>query len=145
MSIEAGARSGMVAPDATTEAYLEGRPYAPKGAEWEKAIAYWRSLPSDPDAKFDREVTLDGNAIVPMATWGTSPEDGAPITGVVPDPAAASDAERRATMIRALEYMGLKPGTKLTDIAWVFLVEPHAAGGPTDCKADLTIADVKFY
>jgi 3-isopropylmalate/(R)-2-methylmalate dehydratase large subunit len=118
MSIEAGARSGMVAPDATTEAYLDGRPYAPKGAQWEKAVAYWRSLPTDPGASFDREVTLDGAAIQPMATWGTSPEDAAPITGSVPDPASASDAERRATMTRALDYMGLTPGTKLTDITF---------------------------
>jgi 3-isopropylmalate/(R)-2-methylmalate dehydratase large subunit len=117
MSIEAGGRAGMVAPDETAIAYLKDRPYAPKGAQWETAVAYWRTLPSDPGATFDREVTLDGSAIAPMLTWGTSPEDAAPVTGRVPDPAAAGDGERRAAIAKALDYMGLKPGTPLDGIA----------------------------
>ncbi len=116
MSIEAGARAGMVAPDDTTFAYLEGRPYAPKGADWDKALAHWRSLCTDPDARFDREVRLDAAKIAPMVTWGTSPETAAPITARVPDPADAADAVRRDSMKRALDYMGLKPGTALSDI-----------------------------
>jgi 3-isopropylmalate/(R)-2-methylmalate dehydratase large subunit len=117
MSIEAGARAGMVAPDETTIQYLAGRPYAPRGENWEKAVAYWRSLPSDEGAVFDREVTLDAAAIAPMVTWGTSPEDASPVTERVPDPAAAPSAERRAGMERALAYMGLTPGTPLSEIA----------------------------
>jgi 3-isopropylmalate/(R)-2-methylmalate dehydratase large subunit len=117
MSIEAGARAGMVAPDDTTFAYLHGRPYAPKGADWDKAVAYWGSLPSDADAQFDREVRLDAAGIAPMVTWGTSPEAAAPITERVPDPASAPDAARRDTMERALAYMDLRPGVPLTDIA----------------------------
>jgi len=117
MSIEAGARTGMVAPDDTTFAYLHGRPFAPKGADWDQALAYWRALPSDADAQFDREVHFDAADIVPMVTWGTSPEAAAPITGRVPDPASAPDALRRDGMARALAYMDLTPGTPLTDIA----------------------------
>ena len=116
MSIEAGARAGMIAPDHTTFAYVEGRPYAPKGAAREKALAYWRTLPSDAEARFDREVTLDGAEIAPMVTWGTSPENAAPISGRVPDPAGIDDAERRAAMVKALDYMGLTPGTAIADI-----------------------------
>ena len=116
MSIEAGARAGMVAPDDTTYRYLEGRPFAPKGAQWEKALAYWRTLPSDAGAKFDREVSLDGSQLSPMVTWGNSPEDAHPITGAVPDPNAEQDPERRAYLQRTLEYMGLTPGMALTDI-----------------------------
>jgi 3-isopropylmalate/(R)-2-methylmalate dehydratase large subunit len=117
MSIEAGARAGMVAPDDVTFAYLDGRPYAPKGADWDKALAYWRSLPSDADAPFDREVHLDAAGIAPMVTWGTSPEAAAPITERVPDPAGVPDTTRRESMERALAYMDLKPGTPLADIA----------------------------
>jgi 3-isopropylmalate/(R)-2-methylmalate dehydratase large subunit len=116
MSIEAGARAGMIAPDDTTFAYLEGRPYAPKGAQWEKALAFWRSLPSDPEARFDREVSLDGSQIAPMVTWGTSPENASPITGRIPDPAGIADPERRAAMVKALDYMGLTAGTAIGDI-----------------------------
>jgi 3-isopropylmalate/(R)-2-methylmalate dehydratase large subunit len=116
MSIEAGARAGMVAPDDTTYAYLEGRPFAPKGPHWEKALAYWRTLPSDPGAGFDKEVSLDAAALEPIVTWGNSPEDGRPVTGTVPDPKDEPDRERRAYMERTLEYMGLKPGMPLTDI-----------------------------
>ena len=116
MSIEAGARAGMVAPDETTFAYLEGRPFAPKGDLWAKALAWWKSLPSDPGAAFDREVELDGAEIAPMVTWGTSPQDAAPITGRVPDPAREGEAARRQSMERALAYMGLAPGIPLTEI-----------------------------
>ncbi len=117
MSIEAGARAGMIAPDETTYDYLAGRPYAPKGAAWDQAIAFWRTLPSDRNAVFDTEITVDGSTVAPMLTWGTSPEDAAPITGCVPDPAAQADPERGAAMQRALDYMGLTAGTKFTDIA----------------------------
>jgi 3-isopropylmalate/(R)-2-methylmalate dehydratase large subunit len=116
MSIEAGARCGMVAPDDTTFAYLEGRPFAPKGSDWDAAVRYWRKLPSDPGARFDREITIDGSAIEPMVTWGTSPEDAIPISGRVPDPSAIPDAQRRGTAERALAYMGLTPGTPLEEI-----------------------------
>jgi 3-isopropylmalate/(R)-2-methylmalate dehydratase large subunit len=117
MSIEAGARAGMVAPDDTTFAYLHGRPYAPKGADWDQAVSYWGSLRSDADAQFDREVGLDAALIAPMVTWGTSPEAAAPITERVPDPASAPDVARRDSMQRALAYMDLRPGMPLTDIA----------------------------
>jgi len=117
MSIEAGARSGMIAPDDTTFAYLKGRPYAPKGEAWDRAVAFWRTLPTDPGARFDREVTLDAGEIRPMVTWGTSPEDVVSIGGQVPDPADAATPERRERMAKALAYMGLTPGTKLSDIA----------------------------
>ena len=116
MSIEAGARAGMVAPDETTFEYLKGRPFAPKAADWDRAVAYWRGLVSAPDAVFDAEVHLDGSAITPMATWGTSPEQAGPVGGVIPDPADAPDAERRGSLERALEYMGLQAGTKISDI-----------------------------
>jgi 3-isopropylmalate/(R)-2-methylmalate dehydratase large subunit len=116
MSIEAGARAGMVAPDEVTFAYLEGRPYAPKGADWDKALSYWRSLPTDEGAVFDCKVHLDAAEIAPMVTWGTSPEAAAPITGHVPDPAGAPDAARRDSMERALAYMDLQPGMALADI-----------------------------
>ena len=116
MSIEAGARAGLIAPDETTFAYVEGRPMAPKGAAWEQALAHWRTLPSDDGARYDKEVTLDAAAIAPQVTWGTSPEDVLPITGEVPDPASAADEGKRRAIERSLEYMGLAPGTRLTDI-----------------------------
>ncbi len=116
MSIEWGGRAGMVAPDERTFAYLEGRPYAPKGAQWEQALDFWRTLPSDADARFDREMQLDAGALTPMVTWGTSPEHAAPVTGRVPDPAAASDEAKRDEIAAALDYMGLKPGMALADI-----------------------------
>jgi len=116
MSIEAGARAGMVAPDETTIAYVEGRPHAPKGEAWERAVAWWRSLPSDAGAHFDKEVSLRAEDITPQVTWGTSPEDVLPITGVVPNPADARDETRRAQLTRMVEYMGLIPGQKLTDL-----------------------------
>ena len=117
MSIEAGARAGMIAPDETTFAYLHGRPHAPAGAAWDAALDAWRRLPSDEGAVFDREVALDAAAIAPMVTWGTSPEDASPITGVVPDPASFADPERRDGLVRALDYMGLQPGTALEEVA----------------------------
>jgi 3-isopropylmalate/(R)-2-methylmalate dehydratase large subunit len=113
MSIEAGARSGMIAPDDTTYEYLAGRPYSPKAADWDRALARWRKLPSDADATFDREVALEAAVIEPMATWGTSPEHGVGVGGVVPDPAREPDASRRASMEKALRYMDLRPGQKL--------------------------------
>jgi 3-isopropylmalate/(R)-2-methylmalate dehydratase large subunit len=116
MSIEAGGRAGMVAPDDTTFAYLAGRPYAPTGAEWDRAVTRWRNLLSDPGAAFDREVTLSGGEIQPMVTWGTSPEDASPITARVPDPSAVTDVARRDAVIRALAYMGLTPGTPFADV-----------------------------
>ena len=116
MSIEAGARAGLIAPDEKTFAYLEGRPYAPKGADWDAAVAYWKTLPSDPGATYDTEVTLDVNAIDPQVTWGTSPEDVVPITGVVPDPKDAPNSDKAASIKRALEYMGLQAGTRISDI-----------------------------
>jgi 3-isopropylmalate/(R)-2-methylmalate dehydratase large subunit len=106
----------MIAPDETTFAYLKGRPYAPKGAQWDKALAYWRTLPSDPGAAFDKEVALDAAQLAPMVTWGNSPEDARPVTAAVPDPRAEPDPERRAYLVRTLEYMGLTPGMALTDI-----------------------------
>ena len=110
MSIEAGARAGMVAPDDTTFEYLAGRPFAPKGAEWNRMLGLWRALPTDRGAQFDREVSLDASRIEPMVTWGTSPEDALPISGRVPDP-------RNESMHRSLDYMGLSPGTPLTEVA----------------------------
>ena len=117
MSIEAGARAGMVAPDDVTIAYLQNRPYAPKGEKWEQAVAFWRSLPSDVGACFDSEVTLDAADIAPMVTWGTSPQDAAAITDRVPDPAQFPDAARRAAAGKALDYMGLTPGMALSGLA----------------------------
>jgi 3-isopropylmalate/(R)-2-methylmalate dehydratase large subunit len=116
MSIEAGARAGLIAPDETTYAYLQGRPMAPKGGAWEQALAHWRTLPSDRGAPYDKEVVIDAAEIAPQVTWGTSPEAVLPITGSVPDPAAEIDEDRRRAMERALDYMGLKPGTPLKDI-----------------------------
>jgi len=116
MSIEAGARAGMIAPDETTYAYLEGRPYAPRGEDWDRALAFWRTLPSDAAATFDREVTLDASEVAPTVTWGTSPQDAVPITGRVPDPAAVADEAARRSIERALAYMGLTPGTRLTEV-----------------------------
>ena len=117
MSVEAGARAGLVAPDEVTFQWLAGRPYAPSGADWDAAVAFWQTLRTDLDALFDREAALDVSALEPHVTWGTSPEEVLPITGRVPDPAEAPDAERAEQWARALEYMDLKPGMALTDIA----------------------------
>src|SRR5580692_11011345 len=115
LTIEGGARAGLIAADETTINYIKGRPRAPKAAAFEAAAHYWRTLKSDPDAKFDAEVTLDARDIVPMVTWGTSPEQALPITASVPDPAAMEE-HKRASAERALDYMGLTAGMKLTDI-----------------------------
>jgi 3-isopropylmalate/(R)-2-methylmalate dehydratase large subunit len=132
MSIEGGARAGMVAPDEKTYAYLKGRPMAPKGAMWEQAVAHWKTLPSDKGAKYDKEVTVSVTDIPPQVTWGTSPEDVLPITGAVPDPATATDELRRAEMQAKLEYMGLKAGTRLVDIA----VDKVFIGSCTNSRID---------
>ena len=116
MSIEGGARAGLVAPDETTFAYLEGRTMAPKGDLWAKAVAHWRTLPSDEGARYGKEVRIAASSIAPLVTWGTSPEDVVPITGQVPDPDMAADESKRRAMLRALDYMGLTPGTRMQDI-----------------------------
>ena len=116
MSIEAGARAGLIAPDETTFEYIRGRPFAPKGEDFDRAVAYWRTLPSDPGAHYDRVVRLHASEIAPMVSWGTSPEDVLPITGRVPDPAEAQDEAARAQMRRMLDYMALTPGTRLQDV-----------------------------
>jgi 3-isopropylmalate/(R)-2-methylmalate dehydratase large subunit len=116
MSIEAGARAGMIAPDETTFRYLEGLRYSPQGAAWEQAVAEWRKLPSDPDAKFDRELVLRAEDLAPFVSWGTSPGMVAPITARVPDPAATQNEADRRAFERALEYMDLKPGVALEDV-----------------------------
>jgi 3-isopropylmalate/(R)-2-methylmalate dehydratase large subunit len=117
MTIEAGARSGLVAPDDTTIEWIRGRAYAPKGAAFDRHAREWRLLRSDDDARFDREVALDASALEPMATWGTSPEHGASVAGVVPDPAMQPDPTRRASMEKALAYMALEPGQRLEGLA----------------------------
>jgi 3-isopropylmalate/(R)-2-methylmalate dehydratase large subunit len=117
MSIEWGARAGMIAPDETTFAYLEGRPGAPQGTAWELALDDWRSLPSDAEAVFDRELVVDVSQLVPQVTWGTNPQMVAPVHGEVPDPSDYDDPTERAGVERALTYMGLTPGTKIEDIA----------------------------
>ncbi|MCU0884719.1 MAG: 3-isopropylmalate dehydratase large subunit [Beijerinckiaceae bacterium] len=116
MSIEAGARAGMIAPDEKAYAYLHGRPKAPKGEAWDAARRYWDTLASDEGAHFDRVVTLDANNLPPIVSWGTSPEDVISINGIVPDPSLIGDETKRASKQRALDYMGLKAGTKITDI-----------------------------
>jgi 3-isopropylmalate/(R)-2-methylmalate dehydratase large subunit len=116
MSIEAGARAGMIAPDETTFAYLHGRPHAPQGADWDDAVAAWRELPSDPDATFDNEVLIDATSLTPYVTWGTNPGQGLPLGDRVPDPAAFADETTRRAAERALEYMDLTPGTPLRDV-----------------------------
>ena len=123
MSIEAGARAGLVAPDETTFAYLKGRPMAPKGADWDEALAYWRTLPSDPGAVYDAVVTIDAAEIGPLLTWGTSPEDVVPITGVVPDPDSFADPAKRDAARKSLAYMGLAAGTAMQDVGvdYVFI------------------------
>lgn len=116
MTIEAGARSGMISPDETTIAYLKGRPYAPAGERFEQAAHLWRGFATDPGATFDKEVTIDAGAIEPLVTWGTRPEESLPITGRVPDPAQSADAEQRARIEAALRYMGLKAGVPIAGV-----------------------------
>lgn len=117
MSIEAGARAGMIAPDETTFEYIKGRPHAPTGELWDRAVAYWKTLRTDDDAVFDAEVTLHANELQPYVTWGTNPGQGLPITASVPEPESFSDATARTAAQNALTYMGLDPGTKIKDIA----------------------------
>jgi 3-isopropylmalate/(R)-2-methylmalate dehydratase large subunit len=116
MSIEGGARAGMIAPDEKTYEFIKGRPKAPKGGAWDIAMRYWETLHTDEGAHFDAVVKLDAAKLPPIVTWGTSPEDVVSITGVVPDPAKVDNENKRASMQRALDYMGLKPGTKMTDV-----------------------------
>jgi 3-isopropylmalate/(R)-2-methylmalate dehydratase large subunit len=116
MSIEAGARAGLIAVDDTTIDYVRGRPFAPKGTDWDRAVGIWRQLVSDPDAQFDREVEIDGRTVVPQVTWGTSPEMVVGIDEQVPDPASEIDPVKRADMARALDYMQLRPGTPIEEI-----------------------------
>ncbi len=118
MSIEAGARAGLIAPDEKTFAYVKGRPMAPQGADWDKAVACWSTLPSDDGARYDKEITLEAADIVPQITWGTSPQDVLPVTASVPDPATEKDAARKTAIERAIAYMGLTAGQKLTDITF---------------------------
>ncbi|UVH60625.1 3-isopropylmalate dehydratase large subunit [Variovorax paradoxus] len=140
MSIDAGARAGMVAPDETTYAYLKGRPFAPAGVQWDKALVYWRTLPSDADAVFDREESLDARTLAPMVTWGNSPEDAIPVDACVPDPEAEIDPQRRAAMRKALDYMNLAPGTPMTDI----VIDQVFIGSCTNARLEdlRTAADV---
>ena len=116
MTIEAGARAGLIAPDRKTFDYLKGKPKSPKGNNWEKALAFWKTLYSDKDAKFDKEVNINGSDIEPLVTWGTSPQDVASVTSNVPDPEKEKDEERKAAMYRSLDYMGLEPNIKISDI-----------------------------
>jgi 3-isopropylmalate/(R)-2-methylmalate dehydratase large subunit len=116
MSIEAGARAGMIAPDDTTFDYLEGRPHAPSGADWDAAVEYWRTLRTDDDARFDAEVTIDADELTPFVTWGTNPGQGLPLSATVPDPEAIADENERVAAEKALTYMGLEPGMPLRDI-----------------------------
>lgn len=116
MTIEAGARAGLIAPDETTFEYLKGRPMAPKGADFDKAVEYWKTLPTDENAVFDKEVFIDATKLIPQITWGTSPQDVLPITANVPDPINESDPDKRKSMERAIEYMGLTPNEPLTSI-----------------------------
>ena len=117
MSIEAGARAGMIAPDETTFAYIKDKPMAPSGDMWDKAVSWWKTLPSDEGARYDKEIVIKADDIAPTVTWGTSPEDAIAITGAVPDPQKAGDAAQQAKVERALDYMGLQAGMAITDIA----------------------------
>ena len=117
MSIEAGARAGMIAPDGTTFDYIKGKPHAPYGKDWESAVSYWETLNTDPDAQFDREITIEASTLRPFVTWGTNPGQGLPLDQVVPDPKAVSDPVERAAVENALAYMNLRPGQPLKEIA----------------------------
>ena len=116
MTIEAGARAGLIAPDEKTYEYFKDRPMSPKGENWDKALANWKNLYSDKDCKFDKEININGQDIEPLVTWGTSPQDVSPITGTVPDPELEKDEDRKIAMYRSLEYMGLKPNMKISEI-----------------------------
>jgi 3-isopropylmalate/(R)-2-methylmalate dehydratase large subunit len=141
MSIEAGARAGMIAPDDKTFAYISGRPYAPTGEAWERALAWWKSLPSDAGAHYDKVVEIRGEEIAPMVTWGTSPEDVITIEGTIPDPAAEPDEGKRAQLLRKLEYMGLAAGQKVSDLKVdVVFVGSCTNGRIEDLRAAAAIA-----
>ncbi len=141
MSIEAGARAGMIAPDDTTFDWIRGRPYAPQNEAFDRAVEYWRTLPSDPGAQYDRVVTLHADEIAPMVSWGTSPDAVLPITGIVPDPASVQDGAARAQMVRMLDYMALTPGEKLTDIPVdVVFIGSCTNGRMEDMRAAAAIA-----
>ncbi|MDC3127111.1 3-isopropylmalate dehydratase large subunit [Candidatus Pelagibacter bacterium] len=116
MTIEAGARAGLIAPDSKTFEYLKEKTMSPKGTNWDNAVKFWKTLYSDKDCKFDKEISIDGKQIEPLVTWGTSPQDVSPVTGVVPDPNNESNEDRKMAMKRSLEYMGLKANTKISDI-----------------------------
>ena len=116
MSIEGGARAGLIAPDEKTFTYIKNRPYAPKNEDWEKAVSFWKRLPSDINAKYDKEVKIKASSIEPQVTWGTSPQDVAPINGCIPDPKDTKDENRKKAILRSLDYMGLKPNQKIRDI-----------------------------
>ena len=116
MTIEAGARAGLIAPDEKTFEYLRGKSMSPKGDNFDKAIAYWKTLYSDKGCKFDKEINIEGSEIEPLVTWGTSPQDVSPVTGTVPDPTKEKNEDRKMAMMRSLEYMGLKANTKISEI-----------------------------
>src|SRR3546814_11125193 len=116
MAIEGGARAGLIAPDEVTFEYLKGRPYAPKGADWDAAVAYWKSLATDPGAAYDKSVVIDAADIAPSVTWGTSPEDVVPITGIVPDPTSFADTTKQAAAATSPASMGLTPGPPMQDV-----------------------------
>ncbi len=142
MSIEAGARAGLVAPDDTTYDYLRGRPMAPKAGFWEAAVAHWRTLPGDPGARYDTEVTLPAAEIAPSVSWGTSPQDVVPITGAVPDPDAFDEADRSQAARRSLDYMGLAPGTPMTEIPIdAVFIGSCTNGRIEDLRAAAAVAD----
>ena len=116
MSIEGGARAGLIAPDEKTFNYIKNRPYAPKNEDWAKAVNFWKKLPSDPNSKYDKEVKIKASSIEPQVTWGTSPQDVAPVNGYIPDPKNTKDENRKKAILRSLDYMGLKPNQKISDI-----------------------------
>jgi len=141
MSIEAGARAGMIAPDETTFEYVRGKPFAPQGEALERAIAYWRTLPSDAGAVYDKVVVIDATTIAPMVTWGTNPEAVLPITGVVPNPADEADEAKRVQLQRMVDYMALTPGQKLTDLKIdVVFIGSCTNGRIEDIRAAATVA-----
>ena len=141
MSIEAGARAGLIAPDQVTFDWIKGRPYAPAGAAFDQAVAHWRGLPADDGAVYDQEIRLDAAAIAPMVTWGTSPEAVLPITGAVPDPDEAADEGKRAQLQRMLDYMGLHAGQKLQDLAVdVVFIGSCTNGRIEDLRAAASVA-----